>query len=835
MSLRLPVDDVLDDVVRALKESGRVVVVAPPGAGKTTRVPPAILDAGLVGDDALWMLEPRRVAARSVAKRIAQERGSKLGAEVGYQVRFDKTHSADTRLLVMTEGILTRRLQGDPLLEGVGGVVLDEFHERSVHTDLALAFLREVQEARPEFKIVVMSATIAAEEVAGYLDAPIVRSEGRVFPVETEYVSAEPEDLGQEVARQVKRVLREEDDGDVLVFLPGAREIHDAESRLRGTTGVEIHTLYGAMPPEKQDAAIEPGAARKVILSTNIAETSLTIEGVTAVVDSGKVRVPYASDARGFDVLETQWVSMASAKQRAGRAGRVRAGRAIRLWPSSLEFRMQEYDEPEIRRVDVTSTLLEVIAWSGADPEEFPWFEAPNPGAVARGVELLRRIGALEPGEWRLSDCGERLLTMPVHPRLGRMLLEGERRGVGRLAARMAAVISERDFVTSVDRSAPPADSDALVRAQILDEAASGRTQGPRAAGLNVHRGRAATVRRVAQQLEKYVASGSDGGDREDALKSVLVGFPDRVCFARPDRKTFSKADGGAVVLGYDSVVRDADCFVALEVFGEVRRDGASYGITRMANRCEREWLEEMLPEAFESRVVVEFDDERERVVARRIEAFGGVELDSHIVSTKNEADPAEVSQMLAKRACDDLVRAFGLDKDAAGWLDRVACLAEWRPDLDLPDFSAESGRELVKKLCWGKRSFADLRRVDFLGTLHGLIGHVLWTTIEREAPARIEVPSGSSIRLAYTVGEPPVLAVRLQEVFGWSETPRVAGGKIAVLMHLLAPNYRPAQVTQDLGSFWDTTYPEVRKELRARYPKHPWPEDPWSAKAIRK
>jgi ATP-dependent helicase HrpB len=679
-----------------------------------------------------------------------------------------------------------------------------------------------------------MSATIAAEEVAGYLDAPIVRSEGRVFPVEYEYIDHEPDDLASDVSRAVRRAVSD-DDGDVLVFLPGAREIHASAERLSGLSNIDVHTLYGAMPPEKQDAAIEPGPRQKVILSTNIAETSLTIEGVTTVVDSGRVRVPFASDSRGFDVLETRWVSLASAEQRAGRAGRVRPGRAIRLWPRSLEFRFDEYDEPEVRRIDLTSTLLEVIAWSGSDPAEFDWYERPTDAAIGRGVELLRRLGALEPDAWRLTGIGQRILELPLHPRLGRILIEADARGCGPLVARMAAVIAERDFVTRVDRSAPPADSDALVRARILDEVASGRTHGARRAGLDVHVGRARTVQRVARQIEGFVEGRAGEGSVEDALKSVLVGFPDRVCFRRRGGEAYSKSDGGAVVLGYESVVRNVEQFVALEVFGEAKRDGAAYGIARMVSRVEMPWLEEVLPDSFGEDVIVGWDAERERVTASKVRSFGGVELDTRIVSVQGEADPQRVTDILAEHAATDLVRAFGLNKDAAAWLDRVGCLARWKPELGLPEFDDESGLEIIRQLAWGKRSFAELRRIDFLGTMHGLIGHERWAAIEREAPARIKVPSGSHIRLDYTVGEPPILAVRLQEVFGWTDTPRVAGGTVEVLMHLLAPNYRPVQVTQDLASFWETTYPEVRKELRARYSKHPWPEDPWNAKAIRK
>ncbi|MBA2663110.1 MAG: ATP-dependent RNA helicase, partial [Bradymonadaceae bacterium] len=505
----LPIDALLPEIVATLASGRNLVLQAPPGAGKSTRVPPALLDAGLSGNGTILMLEPRRVAARATARRIASERGVTLGDEVGYQVRFDNRTSKETRLAVITEGILTRRLQSDPLLEGVGLVILDEFHERSLHTDLAIAFLRDLQEVRDDLKIVVMSATIATDAIARFLKCSVLESQGRTFDVAIEYVNKPVQDaIPLEAARAVGRLIGRADDdgGDILVFLPGAGEIHQCEAALKPWTdevGIEVLPLYSALSAEAQDRAIEPGLRRKIVLATNIAETSLTIDGVTSVIDSGLVRQLRMSPASGLDQLELTTISLASARQRAGRAGRTRAGRALRLWTQAAEHRMAEFDAAEITRVDVVAPILEVIAWSGADPANFGWFEAPAAHAIGRARVLLEQLGALEPGAFRLTPLGRQLLELPAHPRLARMLVEGARTGCADEVSAMAAIVSERDFVISVARDAPDAESDLLLRAEILADAAAGRTLRTQQLGFEIHTGRARRTREIYEQLKK--------------------------------------------------------------------------------------------------------------------------------------------------------------------------------------------------------------------------------------------------------------------------------------------------------------------------------------------
>ncbi len=848
----LPIDDVLPDVVDALRSHHSLVLQAPAGAGKTTRVPPAVLDAGLAGDGRILVLEPRRVAARATARRIAYERGVRLGGEVGYQVRFDRKMTESTRLAIITEGILTRRLQADPFLEGVGAVILDEFHERSIHTDLAVAFLRELQQVRDDLKVVVMSATITTGPIADYLGCPIIESEGRTFPVDIDYLDKPSDDpIEVQASRAVSRILDDpQDDGDILVFMPGAGTIErtiEAVEPAAKRHGVEVLPLYGALPPEKQDRAIESGGGRKIIVSTNIAETSLTIEGVTSVVDSGLVKQLRMAPQSGLDKLEKTHVSLASADQRAGRAGRVRPGRAYRLWTNAFEFRMAQEDTPEIQRVDITAPILEVVAWSGADPKEFGWFEAPPEHAIERAVELLRELGAVDYDDFRLTDVGKMMLDLPAHPRLGRMLIEGARRGCLRTTAAMAAILSERDFVYRVDEDAPGADSDLLRRAEVLDEVASGRTHGARRLGLHANIGRARRVQQVRDQLQRALAGvdrhGRDAVPRVDALKSLAVGYPDRVCISRGEGRRYVMVGGEPLALAYESAVRDAEFLVAASIGGQTRgRDTgavASRGLIRLASRMERAWLEELFPERFATTVEVDFDQERKRVMAHQRETFAGLTLSEAVVSVEDHADPADVADMLARAAAARLSEAFALSKDDEQFLDRVRCLREWMPELELPDLDADDPdsrfHQMLRQICWGKRSFADLKRVDLAGALKGYLTHEQISALADYAPPAITVPSGKSRRLSYEPGKPPVLEVRIQEMFGTAQTPAVARGKIPVLLHLLAPNYRPQQVTDDLAGFWKNTYPEVRKELRARYSKHPWPEDPLNAKAIAK
>ncbi len=831
----LPIDPVLPELLDALRRQPSAVLRAPTGAGKTTRVPPALLDAGLAGSGRIVILEPRRLAARAAARRMAFERGGRVGDEVGYHVRFDRQCGPLTRILVVTPGILLRMLHDDPFLEATGVVVFDEFHERSLDNDLALGIVRLVQQTvRPELRLVVMSATLAVDAVSAYLGGcPVIASEGRLFPVE---VVCEPRPEGRPlhaaVAGAVRRLL-DQTPGDLLVFLPGLAEIrqsaHDLEPLAR-ERDLAVMPLHGDLPPEQQDAALLPQSRRKVVLSTNVAETSVTVEGVTGVVDTGLARALVFDPGVGLDRLKLTPISRASADQRAGRAGRTQPGICIRLWSASAHRARPEQTEPEIRRADLTGAVLQLLCLGEKDVLRFPWLEPPREATVSQALALLRRLGAVERD---VTALGRTLARLPVHPRLGRLLVEGQRRGEAERTALAAALLSERDpFPRTLgddsrgQQHATP--SDVLDRVEALEELErTGRTSSHlgtlhRSAARFVLRARDQLLRSLRHEL-RHGRPHSSANPRSDdgVLRAFLAAFPDRLARRRETGSRRGVMVGGrGVRLVESSGVTESELFVCVDVDAGQRET-----LVRQASAVERDWLP---PERVTTAVEVFFDAEAERVSARRRVRFEDLVLDE--VQAALPADE-EVARVLAAAASARLDRVRPADDSPAGLcLTRVRGLDQWMPELGLPTFDEAEMREVLTWLCHGCRSFDDLRRADWLEALRGRLTHAQRQAVERQAPERLPVPSGSLIALRYEVGRPPVLAVRIQEVFGLRDTPRVAGGRVPVLLHLLAPNHRPQQVTDDLASFWANTYPVVRKDLRARYPKHAWPEDPLTA-----
>jgi ATP-dependent helicase HrpB len=828
----LPVDDVLPEVVAHLRETSSLVLLAPPGAGKTTRLPQALVDQGVVGPKGrVLVLEPRRLAARLAATRIAAERGARLGGEVGYQVRFDDKTSAETRIALVTEGILTRRLQSDPFLDGVDAVVLDEFHERSVHADLGLAFLRELQlTVRPELRLVVMSATLDPAPVRRFLgECPVVESQGRVFPVELRFLERPDERWPVDLAISgARRAVREVPEGDVLVFLPGAGEIRRAQEALQGhLEGIEVCPLYGELDPAAQDRAVAPGPRRKVILSTNIAESSLTIEGVRVVVDVGVHKLNRFEPGLGLDRLVEQRISARSAAQRTGRAGRLGPGVAYRMWTEKEDRAMPQEDLPEIARVDLAPVLLDVLRWSATDPAAFGWFEAPPPAALARALGLLRALGAVKQDGFQLTGAGEKMSQLPLHPRLSALLMHAHRAGRLRDGARLAALVSERDIL---DRAARATDevggSDLELRLERLDgfEADGGGRASGQAFGVNVGAAKntLAVARRLEQQARQVLGAAGRGG-AEAPGQWVLAAYPDRVARRRrPGEDGVVFVGGGGGRLAPESVVKAAPYLVAVEVdAGRGRRaDGA---LVRQASAVERRWLDE-------SGLVERVHAARWNADKLRAEAVVEVRYLGDLVLEERadpDPDPSALAAALAKAAAEDLERALPLTDELAGFLNRYRFLAAHMPELELPPLGPEDRAALLPDLVVGKRSFAELAKEDLVGWLSARLTRAQQGALTSQAPASVPIPSGRQAKLRYEVEGPPVLSVRLQEVFGLYDSPRVAGGRVPVKMELLAPNQRPVQVTQDLASFWRNTYAEVRKELRRRYPKHQWPEDP--------
>jgi ATP-dependent RNA helicase HrpB len=830
----LPIDDVLADVLAGLRHASALVLRAPPGAGKTTRVPPALYAAGFAATGKILVLQPRRVAARATAARIAAERGWRLGDEVGYQVRFESRVGPRTKVAIITEGILLRRLLDDPFLPGVAAVVFDEFHERSLASDLSLAMVRQIQQSvRPELRIIVMSATLAVQPVAAYLGGcPTVESAGRLFPVEVNYLPhLDRRALVDLVVEGVATTL-DRTTGDCLVFLPGVGEIRQCERRLAPLAeqrDLALLPLYGDLPAEQQDAVLQPSARRKVILSTNVAETSLTIEGVTGVVDSGLARVLRYDERTGLDRLELSPISQAAADQRAGRAGRTQAGVCWRLWPSAAHRSRLPYELPEIERVDLAGALLQVLCWIEPEVATFPWYEPPPTGAIERARQLLERLGAADSSG--ITPLGRQIATLPAHPRIGRLLIEGERLGVLTEMALAAALLSERDpFIRSPHLPGQRRGATVRSRSDVLDRVQAllqFENSGATFSDVGeVNRSAAMHILRTREQLMRLMENrgGGPAADSEEAfLRSLLAAYPDRLARRREAGSRRGLMVGGrGVRLADELALGDEELYLCVDVDG-----ASSEALVRQASAVDRSWLP---PERIVTEMLLEFDDSSGKVIARRRVVFDGLVLEESPASIPANGDAVLV---LCDAAATRLGQAFpSAESEAGSFRVRVQCLAVWMPDLKLPHLNDDQLRQLLPQVAVGRRSLAELRAAPWLHAMKGLFTWQQLQVIDREAPERIEVPSGSRIAVQYELGRPPILAVRIQEIFGLLETPRIAGGRVPVLMHLLAPNMRVTQVTEDLTSFWANTYALVRKDLRARYPKHAWPEDPYTATA---
>jgi ATP-dependent helicase HrpB len=850
----LPIDPLLPEVVASLRRTPSLVVEAPPGAGKTTRVPRALLEAGLSGPGEVLVLEPRRLAARMAARRVAEEMGERAGQTVGYQVRFEDVSGPSTRLRFLTEALLTRRLLSAPGLDGVGAVVLDEFHERHLHGDLALALLRRLQRgARPDLRIVVMSATLDAGPVARFLGAPSLRSEGRAYPVEVEYLTPEeaarPEvRLEQRVSAAVRRLLAAEPEGDVLVFLPGAAEIRrcrEALAPLAEGRALDLLPLHGDLPPEEQDRAVRPSPRRKVILSTNVAESSVTIDGVAAVVDSGLARIASHSPWSGLPRLELRKVSRASAAQRAGRAGRTRAGRCLRLYTrGDLEAR-PEFEAPEVAREDLAETFL-LLAVLGVEGLE--WLEAPPPAPAEAARALLVRLGALEPGG-AATVLGRRLADLPLHPRLARLVAEAASRGQGPGGALLAALLGERDVRERWERGrgAPPTGpSDLLELASLVEEAARARFAPERLRSLGLAPGPVQAVERARRQIERLArrtatptptatatpTSTSTGlpPEEEALLYATLAAYPDRVARRRaPGSDEVLLCGGGSARLAPESVVREAAVLVAVDAEerrGERGRPGGA--LVRIASLATQEMLLELFPSSLRFEEQLLWNAEAERVDAVDRLLYQDLVLEE---SRASRLDPGRAAALLREQALARGPAAFAAEGALERLLSRSAFAARFAGEA-LPALTLEDARGALSELCAGRRSFAELREAGLVAAVLARLPPAARPLLERLAPERIALPGGRSVEVHYPAGgEAPWIESRLQDFFGLAQGPSLAGGRVPVVLHLLAPSRRPVQVTTDLAGFWERHYPAVRRELMRRYPRHAWPEDPRSAR----
>jgi ATP-dependent helicase HrpB len=857
----LPIDPLLPEAVASLRRSRSLVIEAAPGAGKTTRVPRALLEAGLAGSGEVLVLEPRRLAARMAARRVAEEMGERAGQTVGYQVRFEDVSGPGTRLRFLTEALLTRRLLSAPGLPGVGAVVLDEIHERHLHGDLALALLRRLQlGTRPDLCLVAMSATLDAGPLARFLGAAVLRSEGRAFPVEVEYLSPEeaarPEvRLEQRVGAAVRR-LAPEPDGDVLVFLPGAAEIRrcrEALAPLAAQRDLDLLPLHGDLSPEEQDRAVRPSGRRKVILSTNVAESSVTIDGVAAVVDSGLARVASHSPWSGLPRLDLRKISRASAAQRAGRAGRTRPGRCLRLYTRHDHDARPALDAPEIVREDLAETVL-LLAALGIG--ELDWLEPPPAASAEAARSLLRLLGAVEPGG-AVTSLGRRMADLPLHPRLARLVVEAEARGQGPAGALLAALLGERDVRERWERdgrAAPPTGpSDLLELASLLEEAARDRFAPDRLRSLGLAPGPVRGVEQARRQIERLLrrgagpsrapvpaAAGTSTGvpgstaaptEAEQALLlATLAAYPDRVARRRAaGSDEVLLCGGGSARLAPGSVVREAPILVAVEAEerrGERGRPGGA--LVRVASLATPEMLLDLFPGALRFEEEHGWNAAAERVDAVERLLYRDLVLEE---SRASRLDPEKAAALLAEQALSRGPGAFA-DEGAVERLLARSAFAARHAAGDLRALADEDARAALRELCAGRRSFAELREAGLEAALRARLPTAARASMERLAPERISLPGGRSARVTYPPGgEAPFIESRLQDFFGMAQGPAVAGGRVPLVLHLLAPSRRPVQVTTDLAGFWERHYPAVRRELMRRYPRHAWPEDPLAAR----
>ncbi|MEO0454081.1 MAG: ATP-dependent helicase HrpB [Verrucomicrobiota bacterium] len=842
--ISLPIDDLRAEIKDAFSSSGHVILTAPTGSGKSTRVPGFLLDDGIAGDKEIVVLQPRRIAARMLAQRVAEEREVSLGTEVGYQVRFESHVSRHTRIRFVTEGILLRELITDPDLSEVGVILFDEFHERHLQGDLLLARAREMQKtSRPDLKLGVLSATLDVDLVQNYLgEGPVLQSEGRTFPVETNYRKRRQEEPIWEMAARVwQSSLNDFPEGDCLIFMPGAYEIRQTIESLKQCFQSEdwdLYPLYSDLTPEAQDMAVRPAERRKVIVATNVAETSLTIPGVRMVIDSGLARIARFDPRRGIDTLFIEKISQASAEQRAGRAGRTAPGQCIRLW-SEDEHRSRARSElPEIKRVDLAEPFLLMAAVAGLDLKkwaDYAWVEGPDELAAERAVNLLTDLGAVDL-DGRITKEGQEMLAYPVHPRYARMLHAAEEYGCVRAVALIAALSQERSILMPVRGKHAKE-----LREDILgDEGSSDFFQEMRAFRFAENKQfrkdlcgklaiQGATARRVGKVRDRFLQIAQQrglkieekAGEGDGVRKCILIGFSDQLAH---------RIDGGTLrcdilhgrrgELTRDTIVREADWLVAAELTEiEKSTGGVDLRLSRLT-AVEVEWLEELFPEAWQNTDETRWNPNTRRVEAVRLKRFRDL-IVAHEASA--EPDPSIAAGILADRIQEGDLILKKWDDSVERWITRLNCLSEWRPDWELPPIREEDRNDILIEICHGALSYKEIKDREVMPSVKGWLTPPQVQLMEGEAPDRFKCPNGRRVPIRYQEGKAPVLSASIQDLYDLKKSPELAGGKVTPVLEILAPNRRPVQVTSDLEGFWQEHYPKLKVELARRYPKHEW------------
>ena len=831
----LPIETVIPALQQALRNNRNAVLMAQPGAGKTTRLPLALLEEPWLKNQRVIMLEPRRLAARAAAYRMAITLGEQVGETVGYRIRLDTRIGPTTRIEVVTEGILTRLLQHDPSLNEYGLVIFDEFHERNLHSDLGLVLCLESQKVlREDLRLLVMSATIDGEKVAQFLhNAPTIKCEGRMFPIETHYVDRPiTSPIEKIVVQTTKRVLSDHS-GNILVFLPGIAEIRRVERGLREINlGPHVHivSLYGNLSQQDQDRAIQPPplGQRKVVLATNIAETSLTIEGIRIVIDTGNARVARFDPRSGMSRLERIRISQDSADQRRGRAGRIEPGVCYRMWTEAEHQSLLQRTTPEILEADLSTLALELARWGTADPHELSWLDTPPIGAYTQARALLTRVGALDE-EGRMTPHGKQMADMPLHPRLAHMVLKAQSLGMEELACALAVLLSERDFLKPQPEKRNP---DLRIRVDFL------HAHKPMTKDMAVDQIALQRILKAIEQLKRQLNLTSRGTahnqvDLEKVGLLLAFAYPDRIaqCHNRNER-LYRLANGRGAFFSEPQALSSEEYLGVAELDG-----GQQRARIFLAAPVVLQDLEEYCPELINEVEFVTWDHRTSSVTARQQRRLGELILQDRLLTN---ADPAHVTNALIQGIRQHGIEYLPWTKDLRSWQARVQFMKRCEgEDLGWPDVSDghlfETLEEWLGPYLIGLFRLDQVRKLDLKKPLHALLMWKQQQELDQQAPTHLTVPTGSKIHVDYSSLEIPVLAVRLQEMFGQCETPKIAGGKVPVMIHLLSPARRPVQVTQDLESFWRKSYQEVKKELKGRYPKHYWPDDPLQAEPTRR
>ena len=844
MSDRLPIYEIEHDIISRLKKERRLILSAPTGSGKSTQVPQMLLKHSLLGDGQVVVLQPRRLATRLLAARVAQELGVKLGEEVGYQIRFENVTSAKTKIRFVTEGVLLRQMIDDPHLRGVSAILFDEFHERHLYGDITLARALDQQEQfRPDLMLVVMSATLNAQELEKYLSpCATLSSTGRTFPVEVDYLpyrSGQNAPPAWETAADVfKNFVRAGGEGDVLVFMPGGFEISQTIEAIRNTSeakGYIILPLHGELQPRDQDAAVARYDRPKVVVATNVAETSITIDGVRLVIDSGLARIARYDANRGINTLLVEKISQANADQRTGRAGRTAPGKCIRLWSRSEQDERAPQELPEIRRLDLAEVVLTLKAAGVDDLRKFRWLEKPDEISLTHAEELLGDLGAVG-HDGKITDVGRKMLAFPLHPRYARMLLAAQEYGCVHQASLVAALTQGRDLLirnagkdvesAREDLFGDQAASDFWILMRAWNYAAKNQFRTDVCRKLGIH---AVTARQVGPLFEQFLriakAEGLDTQPREvkdEALqKCILIGFSDRVA-RRMDQGTLrcELVHGRRGVLARESKVQHSPLFVAAEIREIEGRDRELNTILSLGTAIEIDWLRELFPEDIKSDWHVQFDAQQKRVLAAELLRF----RDLALAAKRIDPPPADqAAKILADEILAGRLHLPNWDHSVEQWLARLSFLCTQCPELQLPGISDDDKKDIIQQLCHGAVSYKDIKEREVKPVVMSWLSQPQRELLDKHAPERLTLPNGRTPKVNYEPGKSPFISLRIQELYDVNQTPKIALGRVPVTVHILTPGMKPVQVTQDLANFWREHYPKIKSELQRRYPKHFW------------